>query len=104
MAQRMGQVNGTDYEVGAGESLYLTNGGTTDWIYGTFGIPAFTIELPTQYFVEGGFFTSEEMIEPAFNENLPAMLYFVNFFVTGKEDATLPTEIPPGKPEPLQEK
>lgn len=82
MADRIYQVNGRIYSYGSSEALYLTNGGTNDWIYGTFGVPAFTIELPPEYMVLGGFFTAEEMINSAFNENLPALLYFVNYFIT----------------------
>jgi murein tripeptide amidase MpaA len=83
MADRIYQVSGRVYHYGSSEALYLTNGDTIDWIYGTFGAPAFTIELPPEYMVFGGFFTPEEMIDSAFNENLPALLYFVNYFITG---------------------
>ncbi|MCP5053081.1 MAG: zinc carboxypeptidase [bacterium] len=80
MSERMFQVNGNRYEYGSSDILYLVNGDTTDWIYGTFGVPAFTVELPPEFIELGGFFTPEELIESAFSENLPAMLYFVNYF------------------------
>jgi murein tripeptide amidase MpaA len=80
MSARMFQVSGRVYGFGASEVLYVVNGDTIDWIYGTFGTPAYTIELPPEYMVFGGFFTSEELIRFAFLENLPALLYFVNYF------------------------
>jgi len=86
MSERIYQVNGRLYTYGAADILYLTNGDTLDWIYGTFGTPAFTVELPPEYLELGGFFTSIEMIDSTFSENLPAMLYFINYFVTGEED------------------
>jgi carboxypeptidase T len=82
MGSRMFQVTGRVYEVGSSEALYLTNGGTIDWVYGVFGAPSYTIELPPDSFIEGGFFTSLELINSTFAENLPALLYFVNYFVT----------------------
>jgi len=84
MSNLVYQVNGRIYTYGAAEMLYLTNGDTTDWVYGTFGTPAFTIELPPDEIVFGGFFTSLELIDSAFRENLPALLYFVNYFITGE--------------------
>ena len=97
MAYRIYQVNGRLYNYGSSEALYLTNGDTCDWIYGTFGAPAFTIELPPEYMVFGGFFTPEEMINSAFNENLPALLYFVNYFITGPDGDSNPGVFPRSK-------
>jgi carboxypeptidase T len=82
MSNRIMAVNGRFYEYGSSEELYLTNGGTTDWIYGTFGVPAFTFELPPVDFNEGGFITSEAMIDSVSEENIPALLYFINYFIT----------------------
>lgn len=81
MSDRMLAVNGNLYEYGNNDILYNTNGDTVDWIYGTFGVPAFTIELPPDEYINGGFMTTEEMIQTAFSENLAALLYFVNYFV-----------------------
>ena len=81
MSSRMFPVNGRLYEFGATDILYLVNGSTIDWVYGTFGTPAYTIELPPDNALLGGFFTSLELIDSAFRENLPALLYFVNYFV-----------------------
>ena len=95
MSQRIFRVSGRIYTYGSAEALYLTNGGTLDWVYGTFATPAFTVELPPEEMISGGFFTPEELIDSAFSENLPAMLYFVNYFSSGTGDGEL---IPP---EPL---
>jgi carboxypeptidase T len=82
MAELIFQVNGRVYQYGAGAiAIYPTNGDTDDWIYATFGTPSFTVELPPELFIQGGFFTSQEMIQSAFNEMCPAMLYFTNTLV-----------------------
>jgi hypothetical protein len=99
MSDRIFQVSGRVYEVGSSETLYLTNGGTIDWVYGTFGAPSYTVELPPDSFNEGGFVTSLELIGSTFSENLPAMLYFVNYFVTeGKKEKTRQNEARIRKP------
>ncbi len=57
MASLIQSVNGSIYEYGpAGSSLYLTNGDTTDWAFGVYGIPSFTVELPPVDHMQGGFF------------------------------------------------
>ncbi len=75
-------VNGNIYEYGqAGVDLYLTNGGMIDWTFGTYNIPSYTLELPPIDQEHGGFFNAEEDIQPIFNENLPAMLYLIDWSV-----------------------
>lgn len=75
-------VNGTYYRYSqATEGLYATNGDTTDWAYGNYGIPAFTIELPPPSETSGGFFNAEEEIQPIFRENLSAALYLMEWAV-----------------------
>ena len=82
MSRLMEAVRGNVYEYGrAGESLYLTNGDTTDWTYGVFGIPSFTIELPPVDEYHGGFFNAEEEIGLIFKENLPAVLYLLDWSI-----------------------
>lgn len=82
MAELIFEVNGRIYLYGAGAvAIYPTNGDTDDWIYGTFGSPSYTVELPPELYIEGGFFTSQEMIDSVFSEMLPAMLYFCNHIV-----------------------
>jgi len=76
------EVNGRSYNFGpAGQTLYLTNGDTVDWAFGTSAIPSYTIELPPIDEMGGGFFNSEADIQSIFQENLPAMLYFVDRFI-----------------------
>ncbi len=82
MSELLFSVNGTHYTYGQGAKLlYLTNGDATDWSYGTFGIPSFTIELPPLDILHGGFFNAEEDIKPIFEENLPAMLYLIEWAI-----------------------
>ncbi len=95
MNKRIFDVNGTVYQVGSAVTLYFTNGDTVDWVYGTFAAPVYTIELPPVEFTDGGFFTSEQIITPVFNENLPAMIYFSNFFITyGIENENTLKQVP----------
>lgn len=83
MAGLISQVNGRVYQTGrAAASLYLTNGDFSDWAYGFFRIPAFTIELPPVDLLQGGFLNSESDIEPIFRENLPAALYLMEWAVS----------------------
>jgi len=85
MSDLIFDVNGRLYTAGSGsDTIYSTNGGMVDWVYGTFRVPAYTIELPPEYSFEGGFFTSNEEIGRTFAENLPAMLYFTNYFINNK--------------------
>lgn len=82
MSQLMEPVNGRYYEAErAGAGFYLTNGDTTDWSFGEYGIPSFTIELPPDSSITGEFFNAESDIQPIFNENLPAALYLIDWCV-----------------------
>jgi carboxypeptidase T len=92
LSRRIFLVNGRTYEYGSSNVLYLTNGDACDWIYGTFGTPAFTIELPPLDQDDGAFFTSEALIAEAFNENLPALLYFVNYFALDEKQSPIVKE------------
>jgi len=78
MAQHIWEVAGTVYRQGQSSLLsYLTNGETTDWAFGRYGIPAYTIELEPLGEQEGGFFNAESEILPIFRDNLPAALYLI---------------------------
>ncbi len=91
MASRIQAVNGRTYGFGrAGDSLYLTNGDTTDWAYGVAGIPAFTIELPPVDQLGGGFFNAEQDIKPIFLENLPAALTLIDWSILNFNSASDP--------------
>ncbi len=92
MSNKMEQVHGTVYEFGrTGESLYLTNGDTTDWSLGVYGIPSFTIELPPVDMLSGGFFNSEQDIIPIFQENLPAALFLIDWAVEQHSQTSQPS-------------
>jgi murein tripeptide amidase MpaA len=97
MARKMNDlikaVHGRSYEFGSGATaIYPTNGDSDDWVYGTFGTPSFTIELPPVEFDEGHFFTSEEEIVRTVAEMLPAMLYFAEY----TRDHFIPRSTAPG--------
>ncbi len=82
MSSLIQSVSGNVYACGqAGSSLYLTNGDTTDWSYGICGIPSFTIELPPLDQLHGGFFNAEEDIQTIFAENLPAILFLIDWSI-----------------------
>jgi len=82
MSIRMEQSNGRVYDYGrAADSLYTTNGDTTDWSFGTYGIPSYTIELPPMYVRTGEFFNAEEDILNIFYENLEAALYMIDWAI-----------------------
>ena len=85
-------VNGNIYEYGqGGADLYLTNGGMIDWTFGTYNIPSYTLELPPIDQEHGGFFNAEEDIQPIFNENLPAMLYLIDWSVQNFDSGINPS-------------
>jgi len=82
MSRRMQAVNGRFYGYGrGGGELYLTNGDTVDWAYGEKGIPAFTIELPPADILQGSFITADEAIEPIARENIPAMIFIIEWAI-----------------------
>jgi len=98
MSERIFQVNGRIYLYGqVPEILYLTNGDFNDWIYGHFGVPSYTVELAAPDYFSGAFFTPEEEIDLSFSENLPAMLYFANYFITKRAGENNPGPIRYGK-------
>ncbi len=87
MSQRMEEVNGRFYEYGQSSiASYLVNGDTTDWALGTYGIPAFTFELPPVDYIGGGFFNPEDDILPICRENIPAALYLIQWAVSRHEE------------------
>lgn len=70
-------VHGTAYTPQQSSQLYLTAGDTTDWTYGVYGIPSFTIELRPRTVEEGGFILPPDQILPTWEENRPAALEFI---------------------------
>jgi carboxypeptidase T len=81
LAERMQElirgVHGATYTPQQSSQLYLTAGDTTDWTYGEYGIPSFTIELRPDSLENGGFILPPEQIQPTFEENLPAAQEFI---------------------------
>jgi carboxypeptidase T len=70
-------VHGTIYTPQQASELYPTAGDTTDWTYGIYGIPSFTIELRPRTFEEGGFILPASQIQPTWEENRPAAFRFI---------------------------
>ena len=70
-------VHGETYTAQQASQLYPTAGDTTDWTYGEFGVPSFTVELRPATALEGGFLLPAAQIEPCWEENRPAALEFV---------------------------
>jgi len=70
-------VHGAEYTIEQASELYPTAGDTTDWAYGTYQIPSFTIELRPKDFTGGGFMLPASQIKATSEENLPAALEFI---------------------------
>ena len=71
-----------DIMVGAPESGDKpTAGDTTDWTYGEYGIPSFTIELRPRGAADGGFILPASQIQPTFEENKAATIEFIETLV-----------------------
>jgi carboxypeptidase T len=77
MQQRIHGVHGSTYRPQQSSQLYPTAGDTTDWTYGEYGIPSFTVELRPDSVERGGFILPPEQIQPTFEENLPAAQEFI---------------------------
>ncbi len=63
-------LDGEAYDVQQAIGLYPTDGTTDEWVYGTFGSAAYTIELGTEFFEDPEYF--ENTIVPEFT---PALYY-----------------------------
>jgi carboxypeptidase T len=70
-------VHGKTYVAQQSKELYLTAGDTTDWAYGEYDVPSFTIELRPATWQEGGFILPASQIDPCWEENRPAALAFI---------------------------
>jgi carboxypeptidase T len=81
LAQRMADlikgVHGEVYTPEQSSSLYPTAGDTTDWTYGAYGIPSYTIELRPTDVAGGGFILPAGQIQPTWEENRDAALEFI---------------------------
>ena len=70
-------VHGKTYVAKQSSGLYLTAGDTTDWTYGEYDIPSFTVELRPATAMEGGFILPADQIQPCWEENKPAAHAFI---------------------------
>jgi carboxypeptidase T len=77
MQQLIHAVHGKAYTMQQSSQLYPTAGDTTDWTYGVYGIPSFTIELRPDSLDAGGFILPAAQIQPSWEENQPAVLEFI---------------------------
>jgi carboxypeptidase T len=82
MANDIQAVHGKIYTPQQSSQLYPTAGDTTDWTYGTYRIPSFTIELRPQNIEEGGFILPPDQIIPTWEENRPAAFRLLDRILT----------------------
>ena len=81
MRDLMKGIHGVVYTAQQSSALYPTAGDTTDWTYGEYGIPSFTIELRPKSHLEGGFILPPSQIQPTWEENRPAAFRFIEQFL-----------------------
>lgn len=77
MQKLIDDVHDRTYTPQQSSQLYPTAGDTTDWTYGIYQIPSFTIELRPQTIAQGGFILPPDQIQPTWEENQPAALEFI---------------------------
>jgi carboxypeptidase T len=77
MQRLIARVHNRTYVAQQSSQLYPTAGDTTDWAYGEYDVPAFTIELRPASALDGGFILPASQIEPCWQENMPAALEFM---------------------------
>ncbi|MGH8902677.1 MAG: M14 family metallopeptidase [Egibacteraceae bacterium] len=86
MEKLIRDVHGERYTPQQSSRLYLTAGDTTDWTYGEYDIPSFTIELRPTTQAEGGFILPPDQIQPTWEENRPAALEFIRHSLNRQEE------------------
>ena len=90
MQELIQSVHGELYTPQMSSELYPTAGDTTDWTYGIYGTPSFTIELRPRTWQEGGFILPPDQIQSTWEENKPAALEFIRRVMEASEaDAPL---------------
>lgn len=89
MHSQIAGVHGADYVAEQSAQLYPTAGDTTDWTYGVYGIPSYTIELRPDSHAAGGFVVPASQIQPTFEENKAAAVEFINIVVGERITPTL---------------
>jgi carboxypeptidase T len=70
-------VHGRTYVAQQASQLYPTAGDLTDWAYGEYAVPAFTVELRPASALDGGFVLPADQVEPCWEENRLAALEFL---------------------------
>jgi len=80
LANRIHSVHSESYTPEQASDLYLASGDTNDWLYGSFAVPSFTIELRPRG-SSPGFELPENQIQPTFEENLTAALFLMDWAV-----------------------
>ena len=78
MQKLIKDVHGMHYTPQPSAKLYPTAGDTTDWTYGEYDIPSFTIELRPAEASQGGFVLPPDQIAPTWEENQPAAYEFIS--------------------------
>jgi carboxypeptidase T len=89
MERLIREVHGETYTAQQSSQLYLTAGDTTDWTYGVYDVPSFTIELRPTSALEGGFILPASQIEPTWQENRPAALEFIRHVLEKPESSEI---------------
>ena len=79
-------VHGVSYKPQQSSQLYPTAGDTTDWTYGIYRIPSFTVELRPATFSAGGFILQPDQILPTAEENFPAAFEFAGHFLSNAQE------------------
>jgi carboxypeptidase T len=78
IATAMGKSNKYDVVHGDGGLNYFAPGATDDWIYGTLGVPGYTIEVGPNASGCSGFFPQYSCMSSFWNLNLPAFMTLAN--------------------------
>jgi carboxypeptidase T len=78
IATAMSQSNKYDVVHGDGGLNYFAPGATDDWIYGTLGVPGYTIEVGPNGSGCSGFFPQYSCMSSFWNLNLPAFMTLAN--------------------------
>jgi carboxypeptidase T len=77
MQRLIARVHGETYTAQQSSQLYPTAGDTTDWTYGEYDVPSFTVELRPASVLAGGFILPSDQIQPCWEENRPAAHAFI---------------------------
>jgi carboxypeptidase T len=97
MAQAMAGMNGYRYEQSS--SMYVTDGDEIDWLYHTYGIFAFTIELyPTEQYSSADFYPPYSVVPAQTARNRAMLLYAIDAAACPYEAIGKAAQYCPGAP------